>query len=329
MRHMTYHQPVPHKMTIHPSGRTYVFEVRHSISLAKIEDVDVRTLLRITRGRSNCSACSKAKIYYIASTAQVRRWNGSPRPEHFDYRYEPEQEETAILMELDISTLKWPRLSIIVPVWNKAELTWRFIQGFAQYGNFANAELVVVDNGSVDNTPAILEKWMKVYPGKITPVRLEQNEGVSAGYNTGAEHAKSSYLLFMNNDVQVHGDITTLLIQALMDQSDKKLYGAHLVAHDGRWNRFGDVLIQYLEGWYLGCSKEVFKELGGFDVRYSPCDYEDVDFSYAAIQKGYKLQRLDVPASHMSVGSSASQLDDRLGITKRNRKRFRTKWSLS
>lgn len=232
-------------------------------------------------------------------------------------------------MELDISTLEWPRVSVIVPVWNKAELTWRFIQGFAQYGNFSNAELIIVDNGSTDNTSHILEKWMKVYPEKIHPVRLEQNKGVSVGYNTGVAHAKSPYLLFMNNDVQIYGDVTTLLIQALVDRSDERLYGAHLVAHDGRWNRFGDVLIQYLEGWYLGCSKKVFEDLEGFDARYSPCDYEDVDLSYTAVQKGYKLQRLDVPAAHMSVGSSASQLDDRLGITKRNRKQFRAKWSLS
>ena len=329
MRYMTYRQPIPHKVTVHPSGRKYVFEVKHSISLARVEDADVHGLLRVTRGKSNCSACSSAKIYRMASTAQVRRWNGSTRPEHFDFRYEPEQEETDIPMELDISTLEWPRLSVIVPVWNKAELTWRFIQSFAQYGNLVNVELIVVDNGSTDNTSGILEKWMKTYPEKIVPVRLDKNKGVGVGYNTGVEHARSPYLLFMNNDVQVFGDITTPLIQALMVQSDKRLYGAHLVTHDGRWNRFGDMIISYVEGWYLGCSKEAFEELGGFDKRYSPCDYEDVDLSYAATQRNYKLKRLPVPAGHGAVGSSASQLTDRLGITKRNRKQFKAKWSLT
>lgn len=186
--------------------------------------------------------------------------------------------------------------------------------------------MVVVNNGSTDGTKALLQVMQRQYP-PLKVLTLPDNEGFPGGNNLGAELATGDILIFTSNDVTPLGDYLTPIIDSI--QSDPTaLYGAELLSHDTGWNRFNPVgNIPYLTGWLLACHRLTWVRLDGFDEAFNPCDYEDLDLSYRAVQLGIELKPLNLPLKHAS-GQTAVQLD-RLTITNRNRLYFAAKHGLT
>jgi GT2 family glycosyltransferase len=80
----------------------------------------------------------------------------------------------------------------------------------------------------------------------------------------------------------------------------------------------------------LACTREVWDNLGGFDVEtFGKFDYEDIDLSVNALSKGYELLALNFPKHllrHLSGVTICSLNIDRMKITQGNRLRFIEKW---
>jgi GT2 family glycosyltransferase len=97
------------------------------------------------------------------------------------------------------------KLSIIIPTWNTAKITLNSINTINKHlGNF-DYEIVVVDNGSTDNTIELLSK--------IKQVRLIKNStnlGFAKANNQAVKIAKGEYFLFLNSDME-------LINQSLID----------------------------------------------------------------------------------------------------------------
>ena len=217
-------------------------------------------------------------------------------------------------------------ISVIVPVWNQHTLTESFLmQHAALYAGRTDLEFVIVDNGSTDNTPAVIEKWGGYFK-RLKVVRLHENKGFGGGNNIGAEHASGGIFVFTQNDVMATGDYITKLSHIMHARNIGNLYGAQLVSCGDGWNTFGDVTVRYLQGWLLAVWREDWKKLGGFDERYYPCDFEDVDLSYTAEQIGFGLVPVRLPIKH-KFGGTTSTLD-RLKITRKHKEMFAEKWGL-
>lgn len=91
---------------------------------------------------------------------------------------------------------KKPIISIIIPTWNTAEITLRCVDSIIKHLG-QSAEIVVVDNGSIDNTQDTFQKTTIKY------VRLDKNYGYATACNAGAKIATSQYLLFLNSDMEL------------------------------------------------------------------------------------------------------------------------------
>ncbi len=90
-----------------------------------------------------------------------------------------------------------PRLSLVVPVYNVAAYLPRCLESLAALTPPAD-EIVVVDDGSTDECPAILAAWADKLP-QMRVIRQE-NGGLSAARNTGLAHAKGKWLAFVDSD---------------------------------------------------------------------------------------------------------------------------------
>lgn len=221
-------------------------------------------------------------------------------------------------------------VSVIIPVFNQSRLTVQQITMIkTRYRHRQDIEWIIVDNGSTDDTPRLVEIAQDGFP-RLRYVRNEENTGFGPANNQGAGMAEGDTLIFLSNDVLVMGDFVTDIQLALMKDSTA-LVGAQLVDFPSGWNTFEelDKPISYLAGWCLGMKKSTFGAVGRFDPRYKFCDYEDMDLSYSWEQAGWPLVCIRLPLRHLSGQTAQHMKGGRLAITLANQQRFCEKWGLT
>jgi len=128
-----------------------------------------------------------------------------------------------------------PRVSIIIPVFNKCDLTGQCLTAIAETSAHIPHEIIVMDNASSDATP----RQMQNQPPHIRYIRNEVNRNFAGACNQGAAAAKGKYLLFLNNDtIPIRGWLDALLDEfrthaEVAVAGSKLLYENGLVQHAG------------------------------------------------------------------------------------------------
>jgi GT2 family glycosyltransferase len=160
-------------------------------------------------------------------------------------------------------------------------------------------EIIVVDDGSEDKSTSFVKK-------KFPEVRLIKhkiNRGFSAAANTGARTATGNLICLINNDVVPEKDF---LESVLTHFKDKKVFAVSLHETGYGWakGKFEEGFIIHEPGkegrkphatfWVNGGSgvfrRDIWMKLGGMDEKLlSPFYWEDIDLSYRALKRGYKL----------------------------------------
>lgn len=107
------------------------------------------------------------------------------------------------------------KVSIIIPHFNGKEILTNCLQSL-QKNNFEGFEIIVVDNGSSDNSQEMIRKD---FPDIIL-VENEINAGYAGGCNSGISFCNGKYILFLNNDVEVAENFIEEMFKA-MDSDDK------------------------------------------------------------------------------------------------------------
>ena len=94
-----------------------------------------------------------------------------------------------------------PKITAILPTWNRAEWLEKSIQSVLDQ-TFGDFELVVVDDASKDSTAEIIER----YSGKIRTIVFSENRGVSAARNAAIKNSDSEWIAFLDSDDFWHPD---------------------------------------------------------------------------------------------------------------------------
>ena len=94
-----------------------------------------------------------------------------------------------------------PRLSIVLPCYNESQGLASLVASYAAAGRGAPFELILVDNGSTDDTPLVLVKMLPQYPFARS-VRVEVNQGYGHGIHTGLLAARGEVLAWSHADLQ-------------------------------------------------------------------------------------------------------------------------------
>jgi len=106
-------------------------------------------------------------------------------------------------------------ITVVILNWNKSSDTIDCLESISRI-RFSNYKVVVVDNGSIDDSALIIRQS---YPW-VTLIESEKNLGFAAGNNLGIRVAlgdKPDYLLLLNNDTIVSPDLIDTLVSAIDD----------------------------------------------------------------------------------------------------------------
>jgi GT2 family glycosyltransferase/glycosyltransferase involved in cell wall biosynthesis/tetratricopeptide (TPR) repeat protein len=244
-----------------------------------------------------------------------------------------------------------PRVSIVIPCFNKAELTLGCLQSLQTATDPSLFEVILVDNGSDDATVNL----GRAEGPRLRFVRNEQNTGFGPACNQGAALARGEYVLVLNNDTVLLPGWLEPLVAALDEDPGLAAVQPKLLYPDGRLNDAGGLVFGGGEPWIYGkgsaepeapqfscrrapdyasgacllVRRTAFTDVGGFDARYAPAYYEDTDLSFSLRAAGWKV--LYEPASkviHLEGGTAGT--DTGQGIKQyqvRNAEKFKAKWA--
>ena len=221
------------------------------------------------------------------------------------------------------------KVSVVIPCHNNYYLLNQVL--FDLYKHCVNDidEIVVVNDASTEKgfLDGLQGFWLdsKMLKSKITLVDLKTNVGFLKASNEGMEAALGDILILLSNDVRVHDNVVDKIKKVVRNYPNGGLIGGRYLDFDTGWNKFGNNIFPYLEGWLLACTSEVWSDLGGFDERFAPNDYEDIDLSTAALEMGYPLLTVDANVQH--IGGQTIGFDEaREMLTNTNKKKFEAKW---
>lgn len=119
------------------------------------------------------------------------------------------------------------KLSIIIPTWNTAKITQKSIKTIINNLDNFNYEIIVIDNGSSDNTVELLSKIPKV---KL--IKNQKNLGFAKANNQAVKIAKGNYFLFLNSDMELIDSSLIKMYQYLIDHPKVGAIGPQLLNID-------------------------------------------------------------------------------------------------
>ena len=238
-----------------------------------------------------------------------------------------------------------PLVSIIIPVFNKLALTRNCLDSLAKTANATPTEIIVVDNASTDSTADYLS--VEQSAGRIRVLTNVENKGFAQACNLGAQSARGSILLFLNNDTQVTNGWLDALVQAAQQPNvgvagAKLLYGNGHIQHAGiefvnglpdhpHRNAPGDAPVanQFREldmvtGACFAIHRDLFLQLAGFDEIYRN-GVEDVDLCLRVRAAGRKV----VYEPKSVVYHLEGQSDGRFNHVQENLTLFFQRWGKS
>ena len=232
------------------------------------------------------------------------------------------------------------------------------MQVFIEYGNWANIEVIGINNNSLlEETNTVMAKW-KSHSDRIRFIDYPDAFNFSAICNFGVEHANGEYVVLLNNDIEL---IPSDGIQSLLEHAQRSeigAVGAKLFYPDNTVQHAGIVVgidggaghpfknfprdhkgyfmrldlthnVSAVTAAFLMVSKEKYLQVGGFDSTKFSVAYNDVDFCLKLIEAGYRnIFSPDCLAVHRESSTRGQDIGgEKQSRHDQEKYELRTKWS--
>ncbi len=218
-----------------------------------------------------------------------------------------------------------PKVSVIVPSYNSGHFLKEALES-ALAQTFQDFEILVIDDGSTDQTKSIVEEYVKRYPDKIH-YKYQENTGLPGARNTGLRQARGEYIALLDADDKWLEHRLAKTVAAI--ETDPRIGVAH--ANIARFDKDGQILdvpkrdAQYLSGWifkyiflrnaHVSCPTVLFKKkccdtLGMFDENLAYLGCEDREL-WLRIAKEYKFVYIDEVLAYyrITMNSMSKNMD--------------------
>lgn len=191
------------------------------------------------------------------------------------------------------------KLSIITLTYNHLKYTKKFIESLYKYTS--DFELIIVDNGSTDET---VEYLKSLNYDNLKIIFNTENLGFSKGNNQGIEIAQGEYLGFLNNDILLYPNWFEECEKVFQKENAAFVSPRHINPHFDNTNennyieffkknfKYNSQYEKNFDECVFSCvltKRSVINNIGFFDENYSPAFFEDNDIKYRAILKGYGI----------------------------------------
>lgn len=147
------------------------------------------------------------------------------------------------------------QLSIIIVSWNVRDLLRTCLRSIAAGRGDLDLEVVVVDSGSSDGTPQMVEEASGELAFPVRLIARPDNVGFPKGNNIGIRQARGRYILLLNPDTEIVDDALRVMISYLEENEDVGVVGPQLRYPDGSVQssrrRFPTVVTAFLESTWL------------------------------------------------------------------------------
>jgi glycosyltransferase involved in cell wall biosynthesis len=194
---------------------------------------------------------------------------------------------------------KFPHVSVIIPVFNGEETIEECIRGVLD-SDYSSFEIIVVDDGSSDQTPQIVKSFNQV------KLLRQKNSGSAAAKNLGAKNANGDYLYFLDSDVIIFKNTISKLIGTAITYEVDMVVGRYSTEPlNNRLTHHYKAIMDYVQyipkkfrnevkiNHQMGgggdlFSKKAFIEVGEFNEKYGGASVEREEFYIRFYSAGFR-----------------------------------------
>lgn len=242
-----------------------------------------------------------------------------------------------------------PEVSIVIPVHNKFAVTYHCLASLLLAPNAASFEVIIVDDGSSDETLEMAERV-----GGVAIVRHEVAKGFVRSCNAGGKLARGRYIVMLNNDTELTPRWLDELLQVFEHFDGVGMAGAKLLYPNGTLQEAGGIVwgsgdpwnygrngnprdpkynytrqVDYLSGACIMLPTALWHELGGFDEQFAPAYFEDTDLAFRVRDRG--LKTVYAPLSQVvhfeGISSGTNVASGMKRFQEINRPKFKNRWT--
>ena len=203
-----------------------------------------------------------------------------------------------------------PAVSVVIPCHGQAEYLSEAVASVIGQ-TFTDWEIVIVDDGSPDDTGETAERLMAAHPGRRIRLVRQENQGLSSARNNGIAASTGRFVLPLDADNALLPEMlekTVALLEAdpsvAIAYTDYERFGAERRRNDaGVWTIDALAYSNQLDACSL-FRREVWSAVGGYNPNMRR-GYEDWDFWIGAAERGFVGRRIPEPLFRYRVKESS------------------------
>jgi GT2 family glycosyltransferase len=208
-------------------------------------------------------------------------------------------------------------VSVVVPAYNAEKSIAQTIKAL-QEQTYKDVEIIIVDDGSLDQTRSIVQSLPNV------KYIFQSNVGPASARNRGAQEVKTEIIFFTDSDCVPQKDWVEKILAGFKEKNTAVVCGSYGIVNDEsllarcihkeilyRHHHLVPEFPKVFGSYNFAIRKNVFDQVGGFNMSYRFASGEDNDLSYKIISAGHKIYfKKDALVNHVHTSQVRKYLKE-------------------